>query len=99
LYIFVVAFWLHIALCYGETEFQRWDRWWSYEGLTGKFIESVTFRKWQLETPIWKMDNWKKDIWKMKNIQHGLVQKGRLVFSRVQKASCKCEQFSIRTTW
>jgi len=33
------------------------------------------------------------DNWKMKNIQHGLVQRGRLVSGRVQKAFCKCEQF------
>ncbi|KAF6032308.1 hypothetical protein EB796_009383 [Bugula neritina] len=47
---FLVAFWLHIALCYGETEFQRWDRWWSYEGLTGPPAWGNFNQKWKLCT-------------------------------------------------
>jgi len=40
-------------------------------------------------------DNLKADIWKMKNIQHGLVQKRRLVSGRVQKHFVNVNKFKL----
>jgi len=52
--------------------------------------ESATFRKWHLkntylENGQLESKHLENDIWKMKNIQHGLVPRGRLVSGQFKK--------------
>jgi len=54
-------------------------------------IEKHLFGKWT----IGKWTIGKMDIWKIKNIQHSLVQRGRLVSGWVQKVFVNANNFKL----